>query len=133
MAILAAFDHILHAVNALDPAMPDRPDNRRRKEMLRRVREQQRAEARAALPLPDDQLQAMFDTLDRELSIRGCDHTRRLTQAFLERRGHPIETVLAWLDENGGFCDCEVLANVEERWLDCREDKSQAPKNLETD
>jgi hypothetical protein len=97
------------------------------------MREQQRAEARAALPLPDDQLRAMFDTLDRELPVFGCDHTRRLTQAFLERRGHPIEVVLAWLDENGGYCDCEILANVEERWLDCREDKSRPPKDLGTD
>jgi hypothetical protein len=113
--------------------MPERPDKRRRKEMLRGVREQQRAEARAALPLPDDQLRAMFDTLDRELPIRGCDHTRRLTQEFLERSGHPIEAVLAWLDENGGYCDCEVLANVEERWLDCREDKSRDPKDLGMD
>lgn len=113
--------------------MPERPDKRRRKEMLRGVREQQRAEALAALPLPDDQLRVMFDTLDRGLPIRGCDHTRRMTQEFLERHGHPIEIVLAWLDENGGYCDCEVLANVEERWLDCREDKSRAPKDLGTD
>jgi hypothetical protein len=113
--------------------MPEPPNKRRRKEMLREVREQQRAEARAALPLPDEQLRAMFDMLDRELPIRGCDRTRRLTLGFLERGGHPIETVLAWLDENGGFCDCEVLANVEERWLDCREDKSRVPKDLGTD
>lgn len=89
--------------------------------MLRQVREQERAAARAALPLPDDQLQALFDMLDKELSAGGCDHTRRLTQRFLEQRGLPTEAVMSWLDNNGGFCDCEVLANVEERWLDCRE------------
>lgn len=87
------------------------------------MREHQRAEARAALPLPDDQLRALFDMLNRELSTRACDHTRTLTQRFLERRGLPTEAVLSWLDDNGGFCDCEVLAVVEERWLDCREDK----------
>jgi hypothetical protein len=104
-----------HPVNTFgSAAMPERPDKGRRKEVLRGVREQRRAEARAALPLPDDQLRAMFDALDRELPIRGGDHTRRLTQGFLERRGHPIEAVLAWLDEDGGYCDCEVLANVEE-------------------
>jgi hypothetical protein len=75
----------------------------------------------------------MFEALNRELPIRGCDHTRRLTQEFLERHGLPAERVLAWLDGNGGFCDCEVLANVEERWLDCREDKSETPKDVATD
>jgi hypothetical protein len=101
--------------------MPERPDKQRRKEMLRQVRERQRAEARAALPLPDDQLRALFDMLDGEIPTRRCDHSRRLTQEFLERRGLPIEAVMSWLDDNGGFCDCEILANVEERWLDCRE------------
>jgi len=101
--------------------MPERPDKQRRKEMLRQVRERQRAEARAALPLPDDQLRALFDMLDGELPTRGCDQTRGLTQGFLEQRGLPLEAVLSWLDDNGGFCDCEILANVEERWLDCRE------------
>ena len=113
--------------------MPERPDHQRRKEVLRRVREQQRAEARASLPLPDDQLRAMFDALDRELPIRGCDHTHRLTQEFLQQRGLSAEAVLTWLGENGGYCDCEALANVEERWLDCREDKSRAPKDEGTD
>ena len=102
--------------------MTERPEKERRKEVLRRLRELQRAEARAALPLPDDQLWAMFDWLDRELPSRGCDHTLRLTQEFLEQRGLSTEAVLSWLDDNGGFCDCEVLANVEERWLNARED-----------
>jgi len=113
--------------------MPERPEKQSRKEVLRRLREQQRVEARTALPLPDDQLRAMFAWLDRELPSRGCHHTRRLTQEFLEQRGLSTEAVLSWLDDNGGFCDCEVLANVEERWLDCREDKSRAPKDVGTD
>jgi hypothetical protein len=25
-----------------------------------------------------------------------------------------VETVLAWLDANGGHCDCEVLLNAEQ-------------------
>ena len=110
--------------------MDDRPEKQRRKEALRLARERQRAEARAALPLPDCDLQAMFDELDRKLPSHGCDHTRRLTRLFLERRGLPIEAVLTWLDANGGFCDCEILANVEECWLDCREDKLWGPNDL---
>jgi hypothetical protein len=27
-----------------------------------------------------------------------------------------VATVIPWLREQGGYCDCEVLANVEERW-----------------
>jgi hypothetical protein len=28
----------------------------------------------------------------------------------------PVAMVIHWLRDQGGYCDCEVLANVEERW-----------------
>lgn len=56
----------------------------------------------------------MFDMLDVELPLQGCDHSRRITKAWLVGRGHDVETVFAWLDTQGGYCDCEVLANVEQ-------------------
>ncbi len=78
-------------------------------------RDQQRKAAFAALPLPVAELKALFDMLDVELPRKGCDHSRRLTQTWLINRGYDVERVFAWLDTHGGFCDCEVLANVEER------------------
>ena len=30
--------------------------------------------------------------------------------------GHDIEMIVAWLEENGGFCDCEVSANSRDHW-----------------
>jgi hypothetical protein len=56
----------------------------------------------------------MFDMLDVELRRQDCDHSRRLTKAWLVSRGHNVDTVFAWLDDNGGFCDCEALANSEQ-------------------
>ncbi|MBO9829518.1 DUF2695 domain-containing protein [Xanthomonas sp. A2111] len=46
----------------------------------------------------------------------GCDHSLRLTEQFLESREIRPELLVAWLGEYGGFCNCEVLSNVEERW-----------------
>jgi hypothetical protein len=89
-------------------------DKERKKAMKRQWRQGQRAQARVGLPLPFDDLKAMFDMLDAELSRQGCDRTRRLTQLWLGSRGHDAESVLSWLDQHGGFCDCEVLANVEQ-------------------
>jgi hypothetical protein len=91
-------------------------DKRRKKEMRKRWREGQRAQIRAELPMPFDGIRAMFDMLDAELPRQGCDHTRRLTQRWLEDGGHDTEAVLAWLDDHGGYCDCEVLANVEQHF-----------------
>ena len=45
-----------------------------------------------ARPLPDAALESMFDMLDAELPKEGCDHTRRLTVAWL---AGPLE---GWLE-----------------------------------
>ena len=45
--------------------------------MLGQWKEQQRSVARAALPLPDHDLLALFDALDVALPVEGCDHSRR--------------------------------------------------------
>ena len=84
--------------------------------MLRAFKEQRRATAAAALPLPRADLAALFDHLDAELSEVGCDDTLRLTTRFLTERGLDVERVTGWLRGAGGYCDCEVLANVEEQW-----------------
>ncbi|WP_262696872.1 DUF2695 domain-containing protein [Chryseobacterium indoltheticum] len=40
-----------------------------------------------------------------------------MTKQFLESQHiQNMEEVKNWLKENGGFCDCEVLNNVEERF-----------------
>jgi len=95
-------------------------DDSTKKRLKTHVRDQEREAAFASLPLPLEELEAMFDMLDVELASSDCDHTRRLTQAWLESRGHAVETVFAWLDTQGGHCDCEVLANVEENVAEAR-------------
>jgi hypothetical protein len=90
-------------------------DAARKKQLKTQWRDEQRTTAFAALPLPVRELKAMFDMLDVELPRKGCDHSRRLTRAWLHLHGHDVERVFAWLDTQSGFCDCEVLANVEQQ------------------
>jgi hypothetical protein len=61
-------------------------------------------------------MEGLFGLLDESLSEQDCDHSRRLTDAWLAQRGHAIEPMHQWLDDTGGFCDCEVLANSEPAW-----------------
>lgn len=96
--------------------MAERPDKQNRKAAIDRWKVQQQASARAALPLPDEQMQALFDMLDAELPREDCDHTLRLTLGWLNAQNLMVEPVVKWLHDNGGFCDCEVLANAEEAW-----------------
>jgi Protein of unknown function (DUF2695) len=97
-------------------------DKRQKKQMRQKWREKQRSEARSKFPLPPSELKAMFDTLADDLHKQGCDHSRRLTKVWLASRGHDIHAVFAWLDENGGFCDCEVLANSEQYFEEAMHD-----------
>lgn len=88
------------------------------KERLRAWKMQQREAARARLPLGNAEMKALFDQLDASLPTKGCDHTRRFTDAWLMKRGHSLDQVHTWLNNNGGYCDCEVLANCEGAWLE---------------
>jgi len=60
-------------------------------------------------------LRELFDHLDRE-GAPPCDHTLRETEAFLRSRGLNVERVLPWLREHGGYCDCEVIYNVDDKF-----------------
>ena len=76
----------------------------------------QKAGSRAAFPLLDGELQEMFDFVEDKLTSEGCDDTRRFTRAWLDERQVDADAVLAWLDDTGGFCDCEVTANSRDHW-----------------
>ena len=93
-------------------------DKNQKKSLKQAWRDEEREKSRRAFPLPVDELIQLFDMLDRELPHNPCNHTRRLTQAWLESRGHNVERMFAWLDEHNGFCDCQILGNVEQHVID---------------
>lgn len=95
--------------------MPSKTEQERRKAIVREIAERQRAEAVASMPISQDQLSQLFNYLDSALVV-GCDHSLKLTRQFLQTYGLPEATVIPWLGEYGGYCDCEVLANVEQEW-----------------
>ena len=87
-------------------------DKKEKKEIVEKLREEERKKALAALPLSRNDLADLFDHLDEALS-EDCDHTLAKTKAFLKSRNLDNENVLRWLEDHGGHCDCEVLDNVE--------------------
>ncbi len=44
-----------------------------------------------------------------------CDNTLRLTEEFAEKHDLSFGDLAQILGEMGGYCDCEVLLNAEER------------------
>ena len=59
----------------------------------------------------------LFELLDAELNACGCDHDLKLTKQILSNLDiKDVLSVLAWLEEQGGYCDCEVMMNVEQKF-----------------
>ena len=96
--------------------MPSKSEIQRRKTIVREITRREHADAEARMPISKAQLTELFDQLDAALKL-GCDHTLRHTCAFLKAKGLSESTVVLWLGTYGGFCDCEVLGNVEAAWV----------------
>lgn len=85
-------------------------DKHQRKAALKQWKHAERAELVARMPLSPEQLHRLLDYLDANL--KACDHTTKLAAIFLHVEKLERDKVLSWLGEQGGFCDCEVLANL---------------------
>jgi len=96
--------------------MPSKEEKRRRSKLVSAIVAKDTAEAVAKMPISFTDLGALFDHLDEVFGNEGCDHTLKITNSFLDSRQLNKSTIVPWLGEYGGYCDCEVLANVEDSW-----------------
>ncbi|MGI9650204.1 DUF2695 domain-containing protein [Chryseobacterium sp. RLHN22] len=89
------------------------------KQIQKELQEKAQVEFGKSLPVSREIFRNLLDFLDGELETEGCDDHLTLTKQFLAtnqvENGDEVEN---WLKENGGFCDCEVLYNVEELFED---------------
>lgn len=70
-----------------------------------------------SLLIDRESFQKLFDYLDAELTDKNCNDTNSLTKTFLLQTNiQNVDEVLEWLTEHGGYCDCEILANIEEQF-----------------
>ncbi|WDF59616.1 DUF2695 domain-containing protein [Flavobacterium sp. KACC 22758] len=90
-------------------------DKKKRKEISDRLRKEKLIEFRQSLPIDENLFPKLFDFLEDGLEKNGCNHNSLITEKFLQKNGITNATeVICWLAENGGYCDCEILANVED-------------------
>ena len=87
----------------------------RKEELKKAWKQQEQQKLVASIPMPHQDLRDLFDHLDRK-DAPSCDHTLRETIEFLEKRNLNVERVIIWLREHGGYCDCEVICNVDEKF-----------------
>lgn len=92
------------------------------KEKKKAWKADQKLQARAAFPLEETELKGLFEFLQSGLNSHACDHTLRLTQQWIENTANSQDRVILWLEDNGGYCDCEVLANSYDHFMQNRID-----------
>ncbi|QRR02198.1 DUF2695 domain-containing protein [Dyadobacter sandarakinus] len=95
----------------------DKSEKDFRKQIQNDLRKKAAEEFEASLPMSRAKFEELFDYLDEELQEQSCDDTPALTKTFLENENIAnIDEVVKWLADEGGYCDCEILANVEEQF-----------------
>jgi len=95
--------------------MADKNEKERRKQIMHKLKQEADQDFDNSLPMSRDNFKKLFDHLEEHLNAKGCDETNNLTKTFLATSHIEKEQeILEWLASYGGYCDCEILANVEE-------------------
>lgn len=94
-------------------------EKERKKQIKRELKQKAQDEFEKNLPMSRINFQDLFNYLDEKLSEVECDDTFKTTKEFLNNNGiKDLNKIENWLKENGGYCDCEVLYNIEEKFED---------------
>lgn len=90
----------------------DRADRERK----RAWKAQERLASRSAFPISNELLESLFSSVEEHLAKNGCDHSLCPTEQWIAENKQPRESLITWLKDNGGYCDCEVVANAQDHW-----------------
>lgn len=85
------------------------------KALIVRYKENQKKQSNDSLPMTRKEFKALFDYFDSYIGT--CKHDFALTESYLSTHGLTVNEALEWLRKNGAGCDCEILLNVEEKFL----------------
>lgn len=97
--------------------MPDKKEIERRKQIARELKLKARQEFENSLPMSSENFKKLFQYLNEALTDNACNDTLNHSIGFLQSlQLDNIEEITEWLEKNGGYCDCEILANVEEKF-----------------
>lgn len=97
--------------------MPDKDETERRRQIRRELREKANLKFEQSLSVSREIFKSIFDFINKHLLENEWDNTLKLTRKFLEENQITnTDEVISWLQNNGGYCDCEVLYNVEEQF-----------------
>lgn len=69
-----------------------------------------------SLPAPKEKIEGLFDYLETRLEREECNHSLRYAMQFMMENRLNFPKVTAWLNNNGGYCDCKVAEQIIPEW-----------------
>ena len=92
--------------------MARRSESKERQEFKRAFKEAERASAQERVVLDAASLAALIEHVGAALASNGCDHSLRAARNWALSRAIDPDVLATSLANFGGYCDCEVEANV---------------------
>jgi hypothetical protein len=68
------------------------------------------------LPAPKEKIEDLFDYIEFKLEGDECNHSLRYAMQYMMENRLNFPKVTAWLNNNGGYCDCKVLEQIIPIW-----------------
>lgn len=87
-----------------------------KKVMKKAFKEKEQREFEESLPMKGSDFLLLFDFLDKELDETDCDGGLSLLNKYCKQQNVNFDMLKNWFRQYGGFCDCEILGNVEEKF-----------------
>ena len=69
-----------------------------------------------SLPERQDTISSMLDFIEDELYDSECNHSLQYAMRFMMENRLDFPRLTSWLNENGGYCDCKVMAEIAPAW-----------------
>ncbi len=69
-----------------------------------------------SLPTGQEDIEDLFDFLERKLEREECNHSLRFAMQYMMEERLNFAKLSGWLQRNGGFCDCKVLQQIAPEW-----------------
>jgi hypothetical protein len=68
------------------------------------------------LPAGQYDVEDLFDYLEDKLEREECNHSLRFAMQYMMENRLNFPKFSAWLQQNGGYCDCKVLEQIQPIW-----------------
>ncbi len=69
-----------------------------------------------SLPAQQNTVSELLDFVEDELYDSECNHSLQYAMRFMMENHLDFGKITSWLNNNGGYCDCKVMAEIAPIW-----------------